>query len=171
MQSLQLGVTGFRTLIANQSAQITYFTDTVAFNTEDSCKSYVLDAIARDGKHLTVNTLKSLLICIKPNDITIVRRLIKLIENTVKQTDLDRKIDVIITACNIPPYFLGNANGLIADAVRPILKKAGLDIERLLSDYPNIAIALATLTAKHDCQPTEESLFHLAKFIDTTNWK
>ena len=171
MQSLQLGDTGFRTLIANQSAQITYFTDTVAFNTEDSCKSYVLDAIARDGKHLTVNTLKSLLICIKPNDIPTVQRLIKLVEDTVKQTDLDRTIDIIIKACNIPPFFLKNANGLKADGVRPILEKAQLDIEKLLSDYPNIAIELATLTAKHDCHPTEESLFHLAKFIDTTNWK
>ena len=171
LQPLHLGETTIRARIASQAVQIEYFTSTVAFNTEDNCIPFILDEIPRDGRQLTVDTLKSLLICIKPNDIPTVRRLIKLIEDTVKQTDLDRTIDVIITACNIPPYFLGNANGLIADAVRPILKKAGLDIERLLSDYPNIAIALATLTAKHDCQPTEESLFHLAKFIDTSNWK
>jgi hypothetical protein len=169
LQPLHLGDTAIRTRIASQSAQIPYFTDTVAFNTEDNCDPYVVDAIARDGRQLTVDTLKSILVCIKPNDIPSVRRLIKLVEDTVKQTDLDRTIDVIIKACNIPPFFLGNANGLKADAVRPILKKAGLDIEKLLSDYPCIAIELATLTAKHDCQPTEESLFHLAKFIDTSN--
>jgi hypothetical protein len=103
-------------------------------------------------------------------DITI-QQTIKIIKDTAKQTNLNRNIDLIITARNIPLFYLANANGLKQDAVRPVLEKAGIEIEQLFGDYPEIAVEFATLTARHNCQPVEKAQHFLAKLFDTANWK
>ena len=103
-------------------------------------------------------------------DIT-VQETIKIIEETQRQTNLNRKVDLIIKAWKIPLFYLESANGLRQDAVRPILKKSGIEIEQIILDFPEIAIEVAGLAAKHNCQPVEQVHHYIAKLYDTAYWK
>jgi hypothetical protein len=86
----------------------------------------VIDGISRSGGHTIADTPKSIVICIYLHQDATVQDTIECIKQTAQKTNLDRKINVVIKAWDIPLFFLENENGLQADAVRCILRQLAL---------------------------------------------
>ena len=96
MQSLPFGYKAIPDRIQSEITEIETFTDRLNINTDEACDVIAVDGIPRDGQQLSVDEHKAILICIHHLEDLTVQQTIKTIEDTAKQTDLNRNIDIIV---------------------------------------------------------------------------
>ena len=93
------------------------------------------------------------------------------IEEIRIQTDLDRSVEILVKANNLPLTFLESQYGLRQDATEPELRQAGIKLDHLLRVLVNqhLVWEIAPITARNDCQPVLACHRFIAKLYELEN--
>jgi hypothetical protein len=91
------------------------------------------------------------------------------IEEIRIQTDLDRSVEILAKANNLPLTFLESQYGLRQDATEPVLRQAGIKLEHLLRVNQHLVWEVAAITVRNDCQPVLACHRFIAKLYELEN--
>jgi hypothetical protein len=105
-QSLNSAYDAIEHRIQVEVDEIERFEERLFQNVDKICDFTVINGISRSGQHPLAYEPKSIVICIYLYEDVTVQDTIKAIKETAIQTDLNRKINRIIKAWNIPLFFL-----------------------------------------------------------------
>jgi hypothetical protein len=106
-QSLNSAYDAIKHRIQVEGDEIERFEERLFQNVDKICDFIVINGISRSGQQLIEHNHKSIVICIYLYEDVTVQDTIKAIKETAIQTDLNRKINMIIKAWNISTLLTG----------------------------------------------------------------